>query len=54
MEIFVPLYMREIKDSEFSLALGEAIGHLNYLWYQNIISREIAKDGKIYYKINKN
>lgn len=54
VEIFIPLYKREIKDSEFSLALGEAIGHLNYLWYQNIISREIAKDGKIYYKINKN
>ena len=53
-EIFAPLYMRDIRGSEFNLALGEAVGHLNYLWHQKLVSREIEKDGKIYYKLRKN
>ncbi len=53
-EIFAPLYMRDIRESEFNLALGEAVGHLNYLWHQKLVSREIEKDGKIYYKLRKN
>jgi len=54
VEIFPPLYLREIKEPEFGLALGEAIGHLNFLWHKGAISREIKEGGKIFYKIAKN
>ena len=52
-DIFSSLYLRKIRESEYSLALGEAVGHLNYLWHQKKISRNIKKDGRIYYHINK-
>jgi len=54
VDTFSSLYMRKIQESEYSLALGEAVGHLNYLWYQNEISRDIKENGKIYYQRNKN
>ena len=44
-EIFPPLYLREIKEPEFGLALEESIGHLNFLWHKGIISREIKEGG---------
>ena len=54
VEIFSILYGRKIRESEFSLALGEAVGHLNYLWYQRIIDRKLGKNGKFYYYLRKN
>mgnify|MGYP007000181464 len=53
-ETFSVLYGRTIRESEFSLALGEAVGHLNYLWHQKIINRKLSDDGKLYYYLRKN
>jgi glyoxylase-like metal-dependent hydrolase (beta-lactamase superfamily II) len=54
VETFGVLYGRTIRESEFSLALGEAVGHLNCLWHQKIINRKLAEDGKLYYELSKN
>ena len=54
VETFSVLYGRTIRETEFSLALGEAVGHLNYLWHQKIINRKLSDDGKLYYYLRKN
>lgn len=41
---FVPIFKREIKDSEYGLALVEALAHCLYLWHAGEATREI-KDG---------
>lgn len=43
-ECFVPLFKREIGEGEYSLALAEAIGHLNHLHQTGKITRE-TRDG---------
>ena len=49
VEIFPVLYKRRIKETEFLLALGEAVGHLNYLWLVGQISRNVGENGVVYY-----
>ena len=43
-ECFVPLFKREISEGEYSLALAEAIGHLNHLHQAGKVNRE-TRDG---------
>jgi len=44
-ECFVPLFGREIEDSQFTLALGEAVGHLNHLRAIGQADRQRRDDG---------
>ncbi|MFL2812475.1 MAG: MBL fold metallo-hydrolase [Paracoccaceae bacterium] len=44
-DIFPALFKRKIKDSEMVLALGESVAHLNYLFNNGIIKREINEKG---------
>ena len=49
-ECFLPLFRREIDESEYGLALGETIAHLNYLYSADQITRTIRIDGAYEYK----
>ncbi len=44
-ECFVPLFGREIGESAYGLALVEALGHLNHLWKEGRITRDLREDG---------
>lgn len=44
-ECFLPLFGREIEDSQFTLALGETIGHLNHLRAAGRVRRDRRGDG---------
>jgi glyoxylase-like metal-dependent hydrolase (beta-lactamase superfamily II) len=44
-ECFDLLYGRRIGDAEYGLALGEAVGHLNYLHQRGLADRERGPDG---------
>ncbi len=46
-DIFLPLFKRKINNSEMVLALGESVAHLNFLWYKNIIKKDVNKEGVI-------
>lgn len=43
-ECFAPLFKREIGDGEYTLALAEAIGHLNHLLLNDKVSRRRRDD----------
>jgi glyoxylase-like metal-dependent hydrolase (beta-lactamase superfamily II) len=49
-ECFLPLFKREIDESEYGLALGETIAHLNYLYSADQVTRTIRFDGAYEYK----
>ena len=49
-ECFLPLFKREIDESEYGLALGETIAHLNYLYSADQVTRTIRIDGAYEYK----
>lgn len=42
---FAPLFRREIADSEYVLALGEAVAHLNHLLHRGMVRRRVSLDG---------
>ncbi len=44
-ECFGALYGREIKASEYGLALAEAVAHLNHLWHQGLARRLPGPEG---------
>ena len=44
-ECFVPLFHREITGGAHGLALVEAVGHLNHLWRQGLVSRTTTAEG---------
>ena len=44
-ECFRPLFGREVEESAYGLALVEALGHLNHLFDQKMISKRISRDG---------
>jgi hypothetical protein len=43
--VLTPLFKRAIKTSEYGLALGEAVGHLNHLYQLGKITRHLGPDG---------
>lgn len=45
VDLFKTIFMREIKESEFGLALSEAAGHMNHLYLKGKISRKLNNDG---------
>ena len=45
VECFQPLYMREIGEGEFGLALVEAMAHCLHLWHRGEATRVVRDDG---------
>ncbi len=51
VELFKTIFMRDIKESEYGLALSEAVGHMNHLYKQGKISRKLDNEGAyLWYK----
>ena len=50
VELFRTIFKREIGESEYGLALGEAVGHLNYLYHTGQVRRTI-KENTIHYSL---
>ena len=44
-DCFQTLFKREIGESEYGLALVEAMSHCLHLWHQGRVTRELGKDG---------
>ncbi len=42
---FQPLFLREIRDGEYGLALVEAMAHCLHLWHAGRATREVTEDG---------
>ena len=51
VELFQPIFKKEIKKSEYGLALAEAVGHLNYFRARNLVNTSVRKDGAILFKL---
>ena len=51
VELFHPIFKKEIKNSEYGLALGEAVGHLNYFRARNLVTTSTREDGAILFKL---
>ena len=47
---FPALYNRKISENEYGLALVEAVAHLNHLYKEKIVSREMNSDGAYVYR----
>ena len=45
VDLFRTIFKREIKEKEYSLALVEAVGHMNHLYAMGQVSRELNADG---------
>ncbi|MCY4150847.1 MAG: MBL fold metallo-hydrolase [Aestuariivita sp.] len=45
VDCFSPLFERQIGESEYNLALSEAVAHLNYLFLSEQLSRELSPRG---------
>ena len=51
VELFKTIFMRDIKESEYGLALSEAVGHMNHLYKQGKICRKLDNEGAyLWYK----
>ena len=44
-ECFQPLFMREIREDEYGLAMVEAVAHMNHLLRRGAVTRERREDG---------
>jgi glyoxylase-like metal-dependent hydrolase (beta-lactamase superfamily II) len=44
-EILPVLFKRELDHHQLSFAMGEAIAHLNHLWHNKRLKREMSADG---------
>lgn len=51
-ECFLPIFKREIKGSEYGLALVEAVAHCQHLWRLGKITRERREDGAWVYALS--
>lgn len=46
VDCFPLLFKRAIASSQYTLALGEALAHLNHLWHRGELRRELSEDGR--------
>lgn len=51
VELFEPIFKRQIKSSEYSLALAESVGHINYLRALGKLKYSERQDGAILYSL---
>lgn len=52
VDCFSLLFKREVTDPVYSPAMGEALAHLNHLWHQGRIGRELDAQGTWRWKIH--
>lgn len=52
-DCFIPLFGREIGESAYGLALVEALGHLNHLWKEGRVTRDLREDGAYVWQAKK-
>lgn len=50
-ECFQPLFLRSIQDSEYGLALVEAVAHVNHLWRSGEVQKTRRDDGANLWRI---
>ena len=51
VDLFQSIFKRKITDSEYGLALAEAVGHLNYFRVRNMVNYSIRDDGAKLFKL---
>jgi glyoxylase-like metal-dependent hydrolase (beta-lactamase superfamily II) len=51
VDLFKPIFKRNINQSEYGLALAEAVGHLNYFRVRNMVNKSIRNDGALLFKL---
>lgn len=51
VDLFKPIFKREIRENEYALALAEAVGHLNYFRARNMVETSIREDGAILFRL---
>ena len=51
VELFQTIFKREINESEYGLALAEAVGHINYFRARNLVDCSTRKDGALVFKL---
>ncbi len=53
VECFVPVFKREIRGSQFGLAMSEAMAHCLHLWHEGRATRTIRDDAWIFETVRK-
>ena len=51
VDLFQPIFKRKISQSEYGLALAEAVGHLNYFRVRNMVNCSVRDDGALLFKL---
>ena len=51
VDLFQSLFKRKISESEYDLALAEAVGHLNYFRVRNMVDCSVRSDGALLFKL---
>ena len=51
VDLFKPIFNRKIKDTEYGLALAEAVGHLNYFRHRNLLEGSVRNDGALLFTL---
>ena len=47
-QLFLPIFKREITGSQYGLALGEAVAHMNHLWLSGQVDRTLQDGAWVY------
>ncbi|MEM6663407.1 MAG: MBL fold metallo-hydrolase [Pseudomonadota bacterium] len=47
-QLFVPIFLRDIKGSQYGLALAEAVAHMNHLYLAGRVDRALVGDAHVY------
>ena len=51
VDLFQPIFKRKINQSEYGLALAEAVGHLNYFRTREMVTSSVRHDGALLFKL---
>ena len=51
VDLFHTIFKRDIREIEYSLALAEAVGHVNYFRARNMVETSIRQDGALLFKL---
>ncbi len=51
VDLFEPIFRRNISEQEYGLALAEAVGHINYFRARNMVTSLTRADGALLFKI---
>ena len=51
VDMFHPIFKRNIDETEYGLALAEAVGHLNYFRVRNLVDTSVREDGALLFTL---